>query len=363
MERVESLINRLYQQSAAKASAADLLATTELLYKELAKHGTAQIAANIGSVAVWLPKGFGQAEPNKINWDSSQTNGAAKEASPNNTISVVANSPKVAEPTVNILPKEEPVYTKTVVEVAPLAAEPVVPIPTVDETPTVSFAAETPEELPDVETVKEEYPLVFQLDVVPSDEEIDAALAAEKKKKEEETALQRAEAEAKLAAIEQQKEPVYVPPTPPVTPKPLVTKPFPGFPDIADVMKKVFPAAPPPTVAKKEVNELITDPSAPGLNDKLGVRGKEVADVLATSGSKINDIRKAISINEKYQMISSLFRGDEDMFERCVRTLNNFGSLPEARFWMQRELVVKMGWNDEDELVQSFYRLVSRRFS
>jgi hypothetical protein len=245
------------------------------------------------------------------------------------------------------------------VEETPALPERVVPVPTMGETPTV---AAPPAELPHAEAVKEEYPLVFQLDVEPSDEEIDAAMAAEKKKQEEAEARHRAEAEAILAEAELTPEPPK-PVAPPVEEKPKVTKPFPGYPDIADVMKKVFPVAPSPLPAKREVNELVADPAAAALNEKLPARGKEVADVLATSGGKITDIRKAISINEKYQMISSLFRGDEDMFERSVRTLNNFGSLPEARFWMQRELVVKMGWNDEDELVQSFYRLVSRRFS
>ena len=139
-------------------------------------------------------------------------------------------------------------------------------------------------------------------------------------------------------------------------------KPFPQYPDPAVLMKTMFPVAPEPKPVPKEVNELVADP-AMALNDKLQERKVELADVLAKTGPRVNDLRKAIAINEKYQMINSLFRGDEDMFERSVRTLNNFGSLPEARFWMQRELVVKLGWNEKDELVQHFYMLVSRRFS
>jgi hypothetical protein len=80
------------------------------------------------------------------------------------------------------------------------------------------------------------------------------------------------------------------------------------------------------------------------------------------SGGKITDLRKGFSINDRFRFIHSLFRGDEAMFDRAIKTINNFDILPEAQYWMQRELVIKLGWNDEDELVQHFYQLVTRRF-
>lgn len=107
------------------------------------------------------------------------------------------------------------------------------------------------------------------------------------------------------------------------------------------------------------------------LNEKMAQRSKmlnevfvqkepELVEVLAKP--RIADLRKSISINEKYQFIGSLFRGDEDMFERSIKTLNNFTVLQEAQYWMQRELIIKLGWNEDDELVQRFFELVSRRF-
>lgn len=80
------------------------------------------------------------------------------------------------------------------------------------------------------------------------------------------------------------------------------------------------------------------------------------------SGGKITDLRKGFSINDRFRFINSLFRGDEAMFDRAIKTINNFDILPEARYWMQRELVIKLGWHDEDELVQHFHQLVMRRF-
>jgi hypothetical protein len=116
----------------------------------------------------------------------------------------------------------------------------------------------------------------------------------------------------------------------------------------------------PETEQVKELNERMVQRSKV-LNELFDRKEPELAEVL--SEPKVTDIRKAISINEKYQYINSLFRGDEDMFERSIRTLNNFRIWPEADYWVQRELMIKLGWNEEDELVQRFYSLVRRRFS
>ena len=77
----------------------------------------------------------------------------------------------------------------------------------------------------------------------------------------------------------------------------------------------------------------------------------------------IRDLRKAIGINDRYLFINELFTGDEAMFERSVKTLNQFSILPEAGFWMQRELKLKLAWNDDAPIVQQFIQLVRRRFS
>jgi hypothetical protein len=78
--------------------------------------------------------------------------------------------------------------------------------------------------------------------------------------------------------------------------------------------------------------------------------------------SKITDLRKGIAVNDRFRFIKSLFRSDEILFDRSIKTINNFSNVAEAQYWIQRELVIKLGWNDEDELVQQFYSLVSRRF-
>lgn len=109
----------------------------------------------------------------------------------------------------------------------------------------------------------------------------------------------------------------------------------------------------------KEVNESIT--KSESLNDKLKEEKTEVMQVL--KDSPIRDLRKAIGINDQFVFINELFRGDEAMYERSVKTLNNFSIYPEAESWMNRELKTKLGWNENLETVKHFYQLVKRRFS
>ncbi|HEY8734724.1 MAG TPA: hypothetical protein VIL90_09175, partial [Puia sp.] len=77
----------------------------------------------------------------------------------------------------------------------------------------------------------------------------------------------------------------------------------------------------------------------------------------------VKELRKAIVVNDRFVFINELFRGDEPMYERSIKTINNFRILPEAEYWMERELKIKLGWDDSRDTVQHFYQLVRRRFS
>jgi hypothetical protein len=113
--------------------------------------------------------------------------------------------------------------------------------------------------------------------------------------------------------------------------------------------------------AGRELNDLI-GAGAPSINDQL--KDKTIADRGSQlKGAPVKELRKAIGVNDRFLFINELFRGDEPMYERSIKTINNFKILPEAEYWMERELKIKLGWDDSREIVQHFYRLVSRRFS
>jgi hypothetical protein len=97
------------------------------------------------------------------------------------------------------------------------------------------------------------------------------------------------------------------------------------------------------------------------LNDKLRENKTEIMHVL--KDSPIRDLRKGIGINDRFLFISDLFRGDESMYERSIKTINSFNIYAEAEYWMNRELKVKLGWDETRDNVKYFYHLVKRRFS
>jgi hypothetical protein len=110
----------------------------------------------------------------------------------------------------------------------------------------------------------------------------------------------------------------------------------------------------------KEINELVSHQTE-SLNDRLKQEKTEVVEAL--KHEPIKDLRKAIGINDRFVFINDLFRGDEAMYERSIKTINSFHIFPEAEYWINRELIVKLGWDKDHEIVNHFYHLVKRRFT
>ena len=118
-----------------------------------------------------------------------------------------------------------------------------------------------------------------------------------------------------------------------------------------------------PTLAHqpgKELNETIGINES-SLNDKLKESVVEIGHKL--TDSPIRDLKKAIGVNDRYVFINELFRGDEVMYERSLKTINSFRMFPEAEYWIERELKVKLGWEEHKATTKHFYHLVRRRFS
>ncbi len=109
----------------------------------------------------------------------------------------------------------------------------------------------------------------------------------------------------------------------------------------------------------KEVNDATAQGES--LNDKLKQGKTELIEILKET--PVKDLRKAVGINDRFLFINELFRGDENMYERSIKTINTFNIYAEAEYWISRELKLKLGWNNEMPSVQHFDQLVKRRFS
>jgi hypothetical protein len=111
---------------------------------------------------------------------------------------------------------------------------------------------------------------------------------------------------------------------------------------------------------QKEIHEVIGKKD-PSLNDKLKEEKTELAHTL--KDAPVKDLRKAIGVNDKFVFINELFRGDEAMYDRSIKTINNFQILTEAEYWITRELKLKLGWDNQSATVKHFDQVVKRRFS
>jgi hypothetical protein len=112
--------------------------------------------------------------------------------------------------------------------------------------------------------------------------------------------------------------------------------------------------------SRKELHEVIVEKKE-SLNDRLKQEKTEV--VQALKDTPIKDLRKGIGINDRFTLVNDLFRGDEAMYERSIKTINGFHIFSEAEYWINRELKFKLGWDENKDTVQYFYQLVRRRFS
>lgn len=118
-----------------------------------------------------------------------------------------------------------------------------------------------------------------------------------------------------------------------------------------------------PTLSHQPKEQEWNDTSAntESLNDRLKEVKTELMEKL--KDSPVKDLRKAVGINDRFVFINDLFRGDESMYERSIKTINSFSIYAEAEYWITRELKVKLGWDKNSPVVQHFDQLVKRRFS
>lgn len=110
-----------------------------------------------------------------------------------------------------------------------------------------------------------------------------------------------------------------------------------------------------------ELHEKLSGINPTSLHDKLRVQIPSAPEGIPQPA--ISDLRKGIGVNERFLLINDLFRGDEDAYERSVKTINSFASLAEANDWIRRELKLKLGWDENHPSVMEFDQLVRRRFS
>ena len=89
---------------------------------------------------------------------------------------------------------------------------------------------------------------------------------------------------------------------------------------------------------------------------------KDVSDRLSLT--KINDLKKAIGINEKIFTVKELFGGQNEVYKSTVNALNDMDSMEEAKKYLSKNIIPEFGWMDDDKYkkAHNFLKTVRRLY-
>ena len=139
---------------------------------------------------------------------------------------------------------------------------------------------------------------------------------------------------------------------------PIIFDPIDDIPTLAG--RKPVENEPPLPYREKEIYELLPVNNNITPNEPFRKPDKEPE---MPEGTPVKDLKKAISADERQDYINELFRGDEAMYERSIKTINGFAIYAEAEFWIRRELKLKLAWDDKNATCKRFDQLIRRRFA
>lgn len=132
------------------------------------------------------------------------------------------------------------------------------------------------------------------------------------------------------------------------------------------VQEPASAAAQPSMPTAPQATHAVADVPAPQrLGDVLGSGVKVVGDVDPQEGvhiapmNKIDDIRKAIGLNDKFLLLRDLFAGDVALYERTIDRLNSFEDLDECMIY----IVENFRWNPDSEGARMLVSLIERKLA
>jgi len=100
-----------------------------------------------------------------------------------------------------------------------------------------------------------------------------------------------------------------------------------------------------------------TAPTSIPLQEKFSkIPDNSLGSILANQ--KIDDIKKAISIGDRFRFQRELFRGNGEDMNKTLNYLNQLATFEEAVSFLQ----AKYKWDGENETVQDFFQILKRRF-
>ena len=92
-------------------------------------------------------------------------------------------------------------------------------------------------------------------------------------------------------------------------------------------------------------NDALTAQGFPSLSSQMSL-------------SPINDIKKAINLNDRFRFQKELFNNDNNLYNNTVDAINALRTIEEA----QSYITTRFAWDFDQDIAQEFIQLVQRRF-
>ena len=103
-------------------------------------------------------------------------------------------------------------------------------------------------------------------------------------------------------------------------------------------------------------------PTPPALADTLRATAAP-ASLAERAGPKVETLREAISINQRFSFINELFNGENMDYHAAIQHLDSLPSAEQARAYISGDLSQRYDWNRKEEHVNKLLKLIERKFA
>ncbi|MFC5282690.1 hypothetical protein [Pedobacter alpinus] len=112
-----------------------------------------------------------------------------------------------------------------------------------------------------------------------------------------------------------------------------------------------------PKIADNEIKRLTLNEMLSSKLNKTGLGAKNTQ-----STKKVDDLKAAISINDKMVFIKELFNGYNLAYSEAIEILNRFDNQEAADNFLQKNYAVKNDWESKQSTVNRFYEYLGKKF-
>ena len=132
----------------------------------------------------------------------------------------------------------------------------------------------------------------------------------------------------------------------------------------------------PPTFVTVSAAAAPTEPASVPLHEKLKA-GQPVAPLLAETlratavpaslaertSPKVETLREAVSINQRFSFINELFGGENMEYHAAIQHLDSLPTSDQARAYVTADLSQRYDWSRKEEHVSKLLKLIERKFA